>query len=73
MPWHFDPAVRDQIVARYKALKLPTYWGGLNAELTATFSKGGEVRSVEIAYPRDTVSQYLRYGAMYDQGLRKLP
>src|SRR5205807_1199628 len=23
---HFDPALRDQIVARYKSLNLPTYW-----------------------------------------------
>jgi hypothetical protein len=29
---HFDPAVRDQVVARYKQLDLPTYWAGINAD-----------------------------------------
>ena len=56
---HFDPKVRDQVVARYKALNLPTYWAGVNPELT---EKNGDV---DISYPRDEVKQYLRYGAMY--------
>ncbi len=68
---HFDPAVRDQVVARYKALKLPTYWAGVNAELTAKIGKNGEVTEVEISYPREAVRQYLNYGAMYDAGLKK--
>src|SRR5207302_9993704 len=68
---HFDPAVRDQVVARYKALNLPTYWAGVYAELTANTGKNGEVASVEISYPRDAVRQYLNYGAMYDAGLKK--
>ena len=32
---HFDPALRDEVVARYKQLDLPTHWAGINAELTA--------------------------------------
>ncbi len=66
---HFDSAVRDQVVARYKALNLPTYWAGVNPELTATIGKDGKAGAVEISYPRDTVRQYLQYGAMYDVGL----
>ncbi|HEV2960436.1 MAG TPA: peptidase M49 [Candidatus Angelobacter sp.] len=66
---HFDPQVRDQIVARYKALKLPTYSAGVNPELTATIGRDGQIGAVEISYPRDTVRQYLGYGAMYDAGL----
>jgi dipeptidyl-peptidase-3 len=62
---HFDPALRDQVVARYKQLDLPTYWGGINTELTAQFDAAGNVTSVRIAYPRDAVKQYLAYGAMY--------
>src|SRR6185312_6587012 len=27
---HFDPKLRDQVVARYKQLNLPTYWAGIN-------------------------------------------
>ena len=62
---HFDPAERDQVVARYTALTLPTYWAGLNAVLT---EKNG---AVEISYPRDAVRQYLLYGSMYDPALKK--
>jgi dipeptidyl-peptidase-3 len=62
---HFDPAVRDQVVARFKALDLPTYWGGINPKLTATFDASGAVTAVRIEYPRDAVQQYLDYGRMY--------
>ena len=68
---HFDPAVRDQVVARYKALNLPTYWAGINSELTAKMGKNGQIDDVEISYPRDAVKQYLHYGSMYDAGLGK--
>ena len=68
---HFDPAVRDQVVARYKALKLPVFWAGVNAELIPTMGKNGQIGSVEISYPRDEVKQYLRYGSMYDAGLKQ--
>jgi len=66
---HFDPALRDQILARYKKLNLPTYFAGVNAHLTASFGKNGEVEKVEIQYWDNPVKQYLDYGAMYDQGL----
>jgi len=67
---HFDPALRDEVVARYQKLDLPTNWAGLNADLTARFGKNGEIENVEIRYPDDPASQYLRYAEMYDQGLR---
>jgi dipeptidyl-peptidase-3 len=66
---HFDPALRDQVLTRYRKLDLPTYWAGVNAEVTATFNKNSQIEKVEISYPRDPVHQYLRYGAMYDTGL----
>jgi len=62
---HFVPATRDQIVARFKALDLPTYWGGVNPKLTAQLDAKGNVTSVQMSYPRDAVKQYLDYGAMY--------
>jgi dipeptidyl-peptidase III len=62
---HFDPAVRDQVIARYKQLDIPTYWAGINAELIAQLDDKGNVTSVRIAYPRDAVKQYLAYGSMY--------
>jgi len=61
----FDPAVRDEIVARYKALDLPTYWAGINPKLTADVDAKGNVTAVRISYPRDAVQQYLGYGRMY--------
>ncbi len=62
---HFDPPLRDQVVARYKQLELPTYWAGVNPELTAQIDANGKVTKVAITYPRDALKQYLRYGAMY--------
>jgi dipeptidyl-peptidase-3 len=61
----FDPKVRDEVIARYTQLDLPTYWAGVNAELTAQLDDKGNITSVRIAYPRDAVKQYLAYGAMY--------
>ncbi len=66
---HFDPALRDQVLARYQKLNLPTYFAGMNAHLTASFDKKGEVEKVEINYLQDPVRQYLGYGAMYDKNL----
>jgi len=62
---HFDPALRDEMVARYKALNLPTYYAGVNADLTAQLDAKGSVTKVSIGYPRDFVKQQLRYSAMY--------
>ena len=67
---HFDPALRDQILARYQKLNLPTYFAGINAHVTADFGKNREVESVHISYYDDPVAQYLDYGAMYDAGLK---
>jgi len=66
---HFDPAVRDEVVARYAKLGLPGYWAGINSRLTADFSSTGEIVKVNISYPHDPPSQYLDYAAMYDKDL----
>jgi len=55
---HFDPKLRDEVVERYTKLNLPTYWHGINAEL----SKG---KSVTMTYPRDFARQRLGYAGMY--------
>jgi len=62
---HFDTNLRDQIVQRYKALNLPTYYAGINADLTAQFDAHGNVTKVTLSYPRDFVKQQLAYSAMY--------
>jgi len=57
---HFDPALRDQVAARYAKLNVPSEWAGIYAELTARFDANGQIEKVEINYPGDPVSQYLR-------------
>jgi dipeptidyl-peptidase-3 len=66
---HFDPALRDQVVERYKKLGLPSYWAGVNPELNGVTGPGGGTTNVQVTYPRDVVHQYLRYSAMYDPRL----
>ncbi len=61
---HFDPKLRDEVLARYSKLDLPTYWTGINADLAAKFDAEGKVTSVEISYPRDYVKQQLHYSAL---------
>ncbi|HVH54630.1 MAG TPA: hypothetical protein VM791_00145 [Vicinamibacterales bacterium] len=65
----FDPKLRDQVVARYKALNLPAYWAGINVRLTANLGPKKSVPVITASYPRDAVKQYLEYGAMYDPSL----
>jgi dipeptidyl-peptidase III len=61
---HFDPRLRDQVVTRYKSLKLPSYWAGVNVKLTMSSSG-----AVTASYPRDAIRQYLEYASMYDASL----
>ena len=46
---HFDPALRDQIRARFEKLGLPSYWAGINSSLTARFSQTDAIEKVEIS------------------------
>ena len=62
---HFDPALRDEVVMRYKKLDIPTYWAGINPQLTAALDAQGKVKNTTISYPRDFVKQQLGYSAMY--------
>jgi dipeptidyl-peptidase-3 len=62
---HFEPALRDQVVARYARLDIPAYWAGVNADLTAKFDSAGKITAVTVSYPRDFVKQQLGYAAMY--------
>jgi dipeptidyl-peptidase III len=64
---HFNPALRDEVMERYRKLNIPTYWAGINPELTAGFDGAGKISNVTISYPRDFVKQQLGYSAMYPQ------
>jgi dipeptidyl-peptidase III len=62
---HFDPALRDQVVARTEKLHVPVNWAGINADLTPDRVVNGKIDKVTISYPRDFVKQQLGYAAMY--------
>jgi len=70
---HFDPALRDQVVARYQKLGLPTYWAGINSLFSAQFGPDGKIQAVHLSYPRSVEQQYLAYGSMYDRSLIARP
>jgi hypothetical protein len=66
---HFDPALRDQVMARFNKLNVPAYWAGINSKLTPKFAAGGGIEKVWLGYPSSVTQQYLSYGAMYDRSL----
>ena len=66
---HFDPAIRDQIVARYQKLGLPTYWAGINSLLSEQSAPDGKIQAVHLNYPHSVEEQYLAYASMYDRSL----
>jgi dipeptidyl-peptidase-3 len=70
---HFDPALRDQVIARYQKLGLPAHWAGINSQLSAQFGLDGKIQAVNFSYPNSVEQQYLAYGSMYDRSLFARP
>ncbi|MEP6569547.1 MAG: peptidase M49 [Acidobacteriota bacterium] len=66
---HFDPKLRDEVVARYKKLNLPTYWAGVNPDFSPIMDRSGKITNTQMSYPRDFLGQRLRYSAMYEPSL----
>jgi dipeptidyl-peptidase III len=60
---HFDPALRDEVVARVDHLNLPSYSGFVMPRLEAVTAASGEIIDVTISYPLDLASQMLEYSA----------
>ncbi|MEZ5316726.1 MAG: hypothetical protein R2752_04940 [Vicinamibacterales bacterium] len=58
---HFDPALRDEIVARVDQLNLPSYTGFVQPRLEAVIGRGGAIADVVISYPQDLETQMLEY------------
>ncbi len=58
---HFDPALRDEVVARVDALGLPSYTGFVMPKLEAVRGPAGDIVDVRISYPRDLTAQMLEY------------
>jgi len=61
---HFDAALRDEIVSRVDHLKLPSYTGFVQPELTAVRDNRGVVTDVLISYPLSLEKQMLGWGAI---------
>ena len=58
---HFDAKLRDQVVTRVDALKLPSYTGFVMPKLTAVRDAAGAITNVTISYPQDLTTQMLEY------------
>ena len=59
---HFDPKLRDEVVARVDKLKLPSYMGFVMPKLTAVTGADGAITDVKISYPMDLTTQMLEWG-----------
>ena len=60
----FDPALHEEVLARYAALELPSYYGFIQPELTPV-EKDGNIEDVKISYPTDFAKQQLHYAEEY--------
>ena len=58
---HFDPKLRDEVVARVDALNLPSYGGFVMPKLTPVTGADGTITDVKISYPMDLTAQMLEY------------
>jgi dipeptidyl-peptidase-3 len=61
---HFDPKLRDQVVARVDRLNLPSYRGFVMPKLTAIQDRDGKISDVTISYPLDLTAQMLEYAGV---------
>lgn len=60
---HFDPKMRDQVVARVDKLNLPSYTGFVMPKLTPVMTNG-QITDVTISYPQDLTQQMLEYSGV---------
>jgi dipeptidyl-peptidase-3 len=58
---HFDPALRDEIVARVEHLNMPSYTGFVQPRLEPVLAADGTITDVAISYPLDFTTQMLEY------------
>jgi dipeptidyl-peptidase-3 len=61
---HFDPDMRDEVVARVDHLKLPSYTGFVMPKLEPVTDGSGNIVDVKISYPCDLSVQMLEYAAL---------
>ena len=58
---HFDPEMRDEVVARVEHLKMPSYTGFVMPKLEPITDNSGAISEVKISYPCDLTAQMLEY------------
>ena len=61
---HFDPMLRDEVLERVDALKLPAYTGFVMPKLTPVIDSSGKITDVTISYPQDLTKQMLEYSSL---------
>ena len=61
---HFDAALRDEVVKRVDALRLPAYAGFVMPKLTPVVGPTGAITDVTISYPKDLTAQMLGYSGV---------
>jgi dipeptidyl-peptidase-3 len=69
---HFDPALRDQIVARVTRLNLPSYTAFVQPGLEPDLDSAGHVIDVRIVYPLDLEHQMLEYSGTRERPTTEL-
>ena len=60
----FEAALRDEVVARVDALKLPSYSAFVMPRLSPVHDDSGTIRDVQVTYPCDLEAQMLEYSAL---------
>jgi dipeptidyl-peptidase-3 len=63
---HFEPKLRDEVVARVEKLHLPSYTGFVMPKLEAVrgdSAAAGAITDVKISYPQDLAAQMLEFSA----------
>jgi dipeptidyl-peptidase-3 len=60
---HFDPTLRDEVVARVDHLKLPSYTGFVQPDLTPVRDETGTIVDVTISYPLSLETQMLAWSS----------
>jgi dipeptidyl-peptidase III len=58
---HFEPSLRDEIVARVQRIDLPSYTGFVMPHLEPVHGPDGRIANVRISYPLDFTRQMLEY------------
>ena len=61
---HFDPDLRDEVVARVERLNLPSYTAFVTPKLEPVRGDDGSSVDVRISYPRDLTAQMLEYSGV---------